>query len=529
MGITGRFAAHERDRRVEESMSEFASATAPHAESSTGAVDRNAQDESLIRSVAWTGAAKWVSQLVAWLSTLVVARLLSPDDYGIIGMATVFLGVVMLFSDFGLGVAVVTLRDLDDHQIAQLNTVAVVLGVVGFVVCCAAAKPVEAFFHSNRVGVVIVVFALTFVISGFRIIPNALLERELRFRSLAIFDTINGVTVAVASVLFAWAGFHYWTLVIAGVLGQIILTLLTIAARRHPFARPSWTSLRESLDFTRYQLGSSLLWYGYSNSDFVVAGRMLGQAELGIYSLAWTIATTLPEKILGLITRVTPAYFAEMQHDTEGLRRYLLRMTEILSIGIVPALLGVAMVAGDFVHIALGDRWSGVVWPLRFLCVYGALNSTTVLLARVLTVRGEWKYLFRIHVVSFIVLPVSFAIGSRWGGAGIAAAWLLVFPPLRLHVVRRTARCLGISSVDYLKAYWPAMSSSLVMMAAASLIGILFPWHEVRWARLVLEVIGGAAAYVATLVYWHRGRVQVVLTLLGRLRTMAIARRLSAA
>ncbi|MFI4942654.1 MAG: oligosaccharide flippase family protein, partial [Burkholderiales bacterium] len=103
-------------------------------------------DSSFVTSVFWTGVAKGSSQLISWLATFLVARLLTPEDYGLVGMATVFLGVVTIVSEFGLGITIVTLRDLSERQIAQLNTVALALGVACFLVCCIAAVPLGLFF-----------------------------------------------------------------------------------------------------------------------------------------------------------------------------------------------------------------------------------------------------------------------------------------------------------------------------------------------------------------------------------------------
>src|SRR5512141_1497566 len=146
------------------------------------AADPTKLDRSLAHSFAWTGAVKAAIQLVTWASTFVVARLLTPDDYGVVGMATVFLGLVTVVSEFGLGMTIVTLRDLDEEQIAQLNGLAVLMGIIAFGVTAAMAMPLGLFFRSNRVPVVLLVLGTSFVISGFRVVPTALLEKDLQFR-----------------------------------------------------------------------------------------------------------------------------------------------------------------------------------------------------------------------------------------------------------------------------------------------------------------------------------------------------------
>src|ERR1700737_3623372 len=130
-------------------------------------------DVSLVRGIAWTGAAKWSSQVLAWISTLVVARILTPDDYGLVSMATVYLGVLTLVSEFGLGSAVVTLRDLNEEQIAQLNGLSVCLGLGGFAISRVVAVSLGRFFGSPGLPRVIVVMSMGFIATSFQTIPSS--------------------------------------------------------------------------------------------------------------------------------------------------------------------------------------------------------------------------------------------------------------------------------------------------------------------------------------------------------------------
>ncbi len=470
-------------------------------------------DKSFVRSVFWTGVAKAGSQLLGWISTFIVARLLTPEDYGLLGMATVFLGVVTLVSESGIGITILTLRDLDREQVAQFNTVAVFLGVAGFLVCAAAAIPLGWFFDSDALPVIVLVLGTTFLISGFRVVPNALLQRDLRFKLLAALEAVNVVVLSVSMVVLALAGFHYWTLVLGAVLSAVVTTTLTVAYRSQPFRWPRWRSLRNALTFTKYQLGGNLLWYGYSSADLVIAGRLLGPADLGVYSLALSTASSIPDKITTLVTRVTPAYFAALQDEPAALKRYLLRLTEILSVITFPALFGVAVVADDFVRLALGTKWLEAVDPLRLLAIYAATSAANPLLSRVLTVRGQTRYLMWFGVWQLILLPVCFALGSVWGPTGIAAAWVIVFPLTQVSIVRRVSASIGVSASEYLRAFWPATSSSIVMALAVVALRQALPDGIPLVVLLLLQILFGAGVYVAVFAAAHPDRMRTLLQL----------------
>src|SRR5438876_9535802 len=150
--------------------------------------EARALDRSLLRGVAWTAAAKWASQALSWVSWLIVARLLTPADYGLVGMAAIYLGLITVLSEFGLGTAVLAVRELSVEQLNQLNGLAVLLGLASLLASCIVAIPLGRFFHAPQLPLVVVAMSTTFVITSFKTVPLALLQRDLRFKALAFID-----------------------------------------------------------------------------------------------------------------------------------------------------------------------------------------------------------------------------------------------------------------------------------------------------------------------------------------------------
>jgi O-antigen/teichoic acid export membrane protein len=171
-------------------------------------------DRSFARGIAWQGSVKWIVQLVTWGTTIFVARILSPQDYGLLAMGAVLLAFIGLFSESGIGATIVTLRDITAEQIAQINGAAVLLGIVSFAAASLAAFPVGWFYHSSALPAVIIAMSFTLVISAFRVVPGALLQRDLRFPRVAVLDAGQGLIQAVATLVFAMLGFRYWSLVL---------------------------------------------------------------------------------------------------------------------------------------------------------------------------------------------------------------------------------------------------------------------------------------------------------------------------
>jgi len=472
------------------------------------AVDSRALDRSLLHGIAWTSAAKWAGQLLAWTSTLIVARLLMPVDYGLVGMASIYLGVITLISEFGVGSAVITLRDLSEEQVAQLNGLSVLFGVASFAVSCAAAIPLGRFFQAPELPAVVVTLSAGFVITAFKTVPFSLLQRDMRFQTLAFMESGRALLLAVSMIVFALLGLRYWTLVIGGLLSSALSTAGVLALRRHRFAWPRRHSLAHALTFSRHILVGRLSWYAYSNADFLVAGRILGKAALGLYEVGWNLANVPIEKITSLVGQVTPAVFSVVQTDHGALRRYLLRITEGLALITFPATLGLAIVAPDFVLLTLGEKWRGAIVPLRLLALSAGFRAVTPLLAQVLNVIGQSRLAMRYGLLCLLVLPSAFyVLGKVWGTMGIALVWVVVFPILVIPAYRRVLERIELSGREYLRALWPAASASLLMGAAVLAVKLTIGEHVSRALSFSAQVATGAIVYALTCMALHGERL----------------------
>ena len=471
------------------------------------ALPRASLDRSLVRGIAWTGGVKWVSQGLTWASTLVVARALTPEDYGIVGLATVFTGLVALVSEFGLGAAVVTLRGLDDGQVRQINTLSVLLGVLSAALVCLAAVPIGRFTGTPELPGVLAVLSVGFVLAGLRTVPDAVLQKELEFRTLALVEGALAIVVAAVTMALALAGAGYWTLVAGTLLGGALSAATSMALRPRGFARPRLARVREAMGFSGRLLVTRLSWYLYSNADFAVVGKVLGERALGAYNLAWSLAGIPIGKVSGMILRVTPAFFSAVQDDRPALRRYLLTITEGVALLTFPMTLGLALVADDFVLLVLGEKWRAAILPLRLLALYASIRSITPLLPQVLAAVGDVRYAMRSNVAAALLLPLAFVVGARWGTAGVAAAWMVAHPLVLAPMFARVFRRLEMPASDYLRALWPSLSGCLLMTAAVWTAARALPPDAPRAALLAVQAAAGAAAYAASVLAFHRHRL----------------------
>lgn len=468
-------------------------------------------DRVLVRGLAWTGAVKWLSQILSWLSTIVVARLLVPEDYGVVAMAAAVLGLITLLNEFGLGAAVVALRYLTKEHISQIHSLASLFGVGGFLLSCTMAIPVGQFFNAPEVTLIMIAMGAGFIFLSMRSVPSALLEKELRFKFLAFLEGGQSLLATLTTVLLAWSGAGYWALVLGGLAGQIGATSVIRLCHPLPYAWPSWQFLKEAIRFSSHVLISRISWYVSSNSDVFIAGRVLGQALVGAYSFAGTLANVPQDKVTALLNRVMPAFYSTVQHDAGAMQRYLLLLTEALALIVWPMGVGMSLIAHDFVLVVLGDKWNGVIAPLEILACWAAVRSIFGLVAPLLYVTGNSRMAMLNGLYCVATYPIGFWVGSHWGVIGLAWAWVLVQPLAFIQPYRYVLRATQLSLWGYLGALWPALSSIILM--AACILGIQYaiPADWPLATHLGIEILVGGAAYLMSVQLFHRRRLVLLL------------------
>jgi PST family polysaccharide transporter len=476
-------------------------------------------DRSLVHGIAWTSAMTWFSQLLSWVATFYVASRLETADYGLVGTAAIYIGVVAMISEFGLGSAVVRFQSLTRDTIGQFNSLSVMLGVTAMLISWAVAVPVGKFLEEPHLPQVMVVMSAAFLISSFRVVPQAVMQREMRFRRLAIMEGTQSLCMATANITFATLGFGYWTLALGPLTGSTVFMILVLIANPLPFRRPRMDSIREPFEYSRQTILTRFAWFGYSNADFFIVSKVLGRHAMGTYVMGWTIAGMGVEKITALIWRVTPAFFASIQEDLAEVRRYLVIITEGLALLTFPVCVGLALVA-DELMLAIGPQWESAAFPLRVLALLAIPRSIDPLVQQVLSAIGEAKMNLENGIVTVCVLPPAFFFAAGgWGISGVAVAWLILGPLLFGRLLRKALRRIDMPARAYFGALWPAISGCLIMAVAVMAVN--------RWGvagmslhtSLAVQVATGALTYAGTLLLLHRDRVMRLRTIIAVLRS----------
>jgi O-antigen/teichoic acid export membrane protein len=420
-----------------------------------------------VSATRWSLVGVFGRQGVRFLFTLVLARAIGPDDFGVAAQAVVFITFITLFLDQGIGAALVQSTRLASGKIGA----AFALNLTATVVCAAitffAAGAIADFFKTEALEALLQVLAINVLVIGLEVVPRALLQRALRFRAIALAE-VGGSILGFGSgiVVLALTG-SYWAMVAQLVVADAVCTVwLSLAAGRHPLVGP-WSELKTLLRFSLQVLGFGLVNYGARNADNVLVGRYLGPEPLALYSLAYRTLMVPVVTLSQVANRVALPVYARLQHDRERAARAYLESTGLIAVLSFPMMVATIVLAPIAVPVIFGSAWQGAVIPIQILAVTGMRQSIQSTIGPVLMGHGRPDLQLRWGLVSSTVYVASFVVGLQWGIIGVAAAYTIagfLLGPFSFEIVRRI---LGFDVAAYWRVLLPAIAGSVAMGASA--------------------------------------------------------------
>jgi len=436
-----------------------------------------------------------------------LARLLSPADFGLSGMAGIFYGLSNVLAEFGLGTAVLHMPELDRKALGQLHAFSVMLCAGLFLITILASPWVAGFFHSDHVAFFMVGNVGLFV-TGFQAVPLGLLQRDMDYRRLALSEAAMVLVQSGVMLVAALLGWGYWSLLVGAAAGKAMAAVLVCIWKPVPFAWPRLKDIRAPIDMGRHLAVGRLAAAVYSQADGIIVGRIMGDATLGIYQMAMNLASAPAEKVSSLLMRTAAPLFANVMDDKPMVRRYYLIMVEAMSLLILPLMLGLAIVAPLAVRVILGPKWAAAAEPLRWLTLYVILRTMGVLTDQVLVSQKRTNLTMRASLVNFCLMPAAFFAAARWLGPGaVAAAWVMLAPvtmiPMLIVLLRRIElplRSLGSTLVP------SVCGSSVMCLAVYAVRRALEPAQLSAQSGLLLEMTCGAAVYLGVEFIFFRSR-----------------------
>ena len=462
----------------------------------------------VVRSIFWLGWSRGVAQLLSFATTVLVARILVPADFGVMALASMFIATAGLLTEMGLGGAIVQFRDLDRRDLDTCFWITVTLAMIAYAVLALGASVIADWFAVTRLAEVLPVLALGLPLNACSVVSGSLLRKRLALDRISQAEIIGAVVTLPVMLCCALAGFGVWTLVIGSLVTWIVRGAVIVAfAPWLPGLRIGGERAREMLHFSLTTLGITTLWALREQADVMVIGKITGQVTVGIYSMAKDLAMLPTAKISSVVFMLSTPMMAELQTDIVAMRRTFLRAVRLTAAIALPASAGIALVADEMVAVLLGPKWQPAVSVLRLLCIYAAVRAVDVLLPPVLVARHRQTFLFWYFLALLLAVPAAAALGAVWGGAPGAVVLLTpVYCGLMVIVTKEALTELKGSFSELWSETWPILAATVTMAAVVLLLREITPseWAEPPLVDLILFSATGAATYLGALLVLGR-------------------------
>lgn len=453
-----------------------------------------------IRSgMRWSLSMRFLGQLFTWSATLYIMRILSPDDYGLMALATVFMSILSFINDMGLGTAIVQKKDLKQEEIDTVLGFSLIISLCICGLQIGIASFVADYYEEPELFLILCILSLIFVFSSLAVVPSSLLLRDLSYKKLALTEFSTAICGSIVTLILAVLGMGVWALVCGWITIRATDLIIKLYLRPYLFRpRFSFKGMLPILAFSGRVTISRMLWYFYASAAAsLVVGKVLGTATLGYFNVALLLACLPMEKVGGIINQVVFPAFSSIQENIDLVGRHYLKAVRILSFIAFPVFWGIASVAPEIVGVFLGQKWALAVVPLALLALIVPLRMVDNLMSPVLLGLGRADVNLRNDLIAVALLPASFLVGVNWGVLGVSLAWVLVFPVVFILHMLNFIKVIQIRARDVFKAISLPFIIGLIMALAVNGMEMLILDRLNIHLRLLLQIAIGGIAYAS--------------------------------
>jgi O-antigen/teichoic acid export membrane protein len=421
------------------------------------------------RGGAVTMAANGFKFAVTLVGTSITARLLTPEDYGVIGMVAILTGFLSIFKDMGLAAATIQKPTVTKDQVSTLFWVNIAVCSALAVLTAGFAPALAWFYGDGRLIAITAVTALGFIFNGLTVQHDALLRRQMRFVALSSISIASIVVGYSVAIVLAWRGFSYWSLVYSQ-LAQFATSTIGVwtVCRWRPGMPKRDSGVRSMIKFGGNFTGFSLVSYFARNFDNLLIGKFWGAQQLGVYARAYQLMGLPIEQINEPITAVAVPALSRLTDSPERYRQAYLRLLEKIAMLTIPGVALMIVTADWIVRIMLGPKWYEVGMVFLVLGITGAFQPVANTTGWLFLTQGRTKELFNYGLIHSPVIVLSFVVGIHWGALGVAIAYAVtkccITDPFLYWYVGRSG---PVRTFDFYRTMAPFTFASLAALVAA--------------------------------------------------------------
>lgn len=454
------------------------------------------REKDTVLGVKWSFISNFGQQLTLFINTIILVRLLSPADFGLMGMATVVIGFLDVFKNFGISSAIIQSDDTSDSFLSTLFWVNCFFGALLTVILYVASPLAEMYYREPRVTSLVRWLSINFLISSSCITHKALLEKKLAFKTLAKLEIFSIIIGAIVGISMAFFEYGVWSLVYQTITRVFAFSLfLWLFVDYRPKFIFSLGEIKKVFAFSFYLTSFSISNYILRNADYLIIGRFLGAQSLGYYTLAYKLMLFPVQNLSAVIGRVLFPVYSKIQHDNDKIKKMVLKTSSMIGFITIPLMLGLMAIAYPLIISLFGDKWEPAIPVIIILAPIGLLQSISVPINTIFLAKARTDLMLYWGLIAGTITIIFYSIGLRWGIIGVASGYafsgfLLLYPSLLIRF-----RLIALSMSKFLFALYKPLLIGIFMAGSVVLIRYLLPDNLNNYSQLFILLPFGVVCY----------------------------------
>ncbi len=426
--------------------------------------------DAVFRGLRWAAFGRLLTALISWCITFFVIRLLQPEDYGLLNMGMVVIGLTAVIGEFGLQAALIRLETVSTEILRKAFGI-ILLSYTALALLIVLITPLIAdFYNEERLLRIIPVLAVPVVLSAFHQIPYTLLMREMNYRPGALISIGSALIGSVSTLVVALMGGGVWALIT----GQIAVAAVTAIGFNimSPFPHLplfNFKGMASIVTFGSKIIFQRIAWWLYSSIDQILIGRLLSAADLGIYFLALHLSSIPRDKIAGIINEVAYPAFSRLHAEGQEIKSYLQKATNLIAMVFFPVFFGMSAIAPEAVPIVLGETWRPAIVPMMLIPLTMPFRMLTTPVGEAVNALGHPRLMIFTILLAIAFVAGAAWYGSRWGVNGVATGLCIAVMCNVVICLTVTGHITGMRLHDFAAAISRPLAGALAMYAAVGL------------------------------------------------------------
>jgi len=453
----------------------------------------------ILHGARWATVLRLAAQVFSWLGTIIVVRFISPEDYGLNTMLESPLVLLMLLSTLGLDGALVQAKNIKPEELQSIFGWLLILNGILFLCYFFGGAVLASYFHEPRLDLLAKALAFIFLLVPFRVIPNALLDRQLDFKLRAQLEIVATVVAAITVLVLAYSGAGVWALVSGVIVSKLLLSILLMIFKPW-FIVPkfNFAVIRRITSIGGIMALGSVFTILSDQLVSLIAGPKLGTALLGVFAIGAQFASLPLTKGMPILNQTMLPAFSKLQDHRVSATYYLEKLLGVASLAFFPMMIGMACVADTLVLTVFGAKWAASIWPLAIMSLGMIFRMNNLLLKTVMTSMGRADLSLISNFIQLALLLPMIIYAVDYGVAGVVTAWVATELLLTLAIMQMSKSVIDTTFIQYLRCYRPALLSSFIMGGSVIGIKLLFGYQSGMVVFLMVIATGMLSYYLAT-------------------------------